>query len=179
MEHNVKNKTLLPILAALFTALMAVFAQIQIPTPFFPITLQTFAIALCGYTLGIKYSCASVVAYILLGVAGAPTFSGFCGGFHHISGPQGGFVIAFPILALFCALSFKMDKPLKKVLIGVIGVIVMFLFGILHFMLVTSVKSLTAVVLMFAGVFLKDVLLCVFAFYISGIVRKRILKNGT
>ena len=101
-----KNRTIYMILAALFTALMAVFAQIQIPTPFFPITLQTFAIAICGYTLGVKFSLFSVFAYILLGVAGAPVFSGFCGGFHHISGPAGGFVIGFPFLVLFCASTF-------------------------------------------------------------------------
>lgn len=179
MEYNVKNKTLLPILAALFTALMAVFAQIQIPTPFFPITLQTFAVALCGYTLGVKYSLFSVLAYILLGIAGAPTFSGFCGGFHHISGPQGGFVIAFPILAIFCALSFKLNKPLQKIAVGIVGVVIMFIFGIIHFMIVTDIQSFTAAVLMLAGVFVKDILLCVFSFYVSVMLRKRILKNGT
>ncbi len=179
MEHNVKNKILLPVLAALFTALMAVFAQIQIPTPFFPITLQTFAIALCGFTLGVKYSFASVVAYILLGVAGAPVFSGFCGGFHHISGPQGGFVIAFPVLALFCALSFKSVKKIRKIATGILGVFIMFVFGVAHFMIFTDLQSLVAAIVMFAGVFVKDILLCVFAFYISEILKKRILKNGT
>lgn len=179
MANAEKNKIVSPVLAALFTALMAVFAQIQIPTPFFPITLQTFAIALCGYTLSVKYSFASVMAYILLGVAGAPTFSGFCGGFHHISGPQGGFVIAFPILALFCALSRKFKKQIIKIAAGICGVAVMFVFGLVHFMLVTSVKSVTAVAVIFLGVFVKDILLCVFAFFVSQIIKNRMLKNGT
>ncbi len=179
MENSRNNKTLLPIIAALFTALMAVFAQIQIPTPFFPVTLQTFAIALCGYTLGVKYSLMSVLAYILLGVVGAPVFSGFCGGLHHITGPQGGFVIAFPLLALFCALCFKLKKRTQKILFGILGVFVMFVFGIIHFMLVTDMKSLLATALMFAWVFIKDILLCIFAFYVSDLLKKRVLKNSS
>ncbi len=171
-----KSKPLYMILAAFFTALMAVFAQIQIPTPFFPITLQTFAIAVCGYTLGIKYSLLSVLAYMLLGVAGAPVFSGFCGGFHHISGPAGGFVLGFPLLVLFCALSHKFKKNIKKILFGVLGTAIMFTLGIIHFMLITDTKSVWVAVLMFIGVFIKDILLCIFAFYISLIISKRIIK---
>lgn len=87
-----KGKTVNVITAALFTALMAVFAQIPPSTHEFPITLQTFGIALCGYILGIKYSFFSIIAYILLGAVGAPVFSGFCGGVHHITGPAGGFI---------------------------------------------------------------------------------------
>lgn len=174
-----KSKPLYMILAALFTALMAVFAQIQIPTPFFPITLQTFAIAVCGYTLGIKYSLFSVIAYMFLGVAGAPVFSGFCGGFHHISGPAGGFVLGFPLLVLFCALSYKFKGNIQKILMGILGVAIMFTLGIIHFMFITDTKSVLVALLMFIGVFIKDVFLTAFAFYISKIILKRILKNGT
>ncbi|MBR6533122.1 MAG: biotin transporter BioY [Clostridia bacterium] len=179
MEYNVKNKTLLPILAALFTALMAVFAQIQIPTPFFPLTLQTFAVALCGYTLGVKYSLFSVLAYMLLGVCGAPVFSSFCGGPHHFTDPQGGFLIAFPVLTLFCALAYKFKKPIQKIGLGIAGVAIMYVCGAIHFMLVTNIKSITVIVLMFFGTFIKDILLVFFGFYISRIVKKRIFKNGT
>ncbi len=55
MNERRKSETFSLILAALFAAVIAVCAQIQIPTPFFTITLQTFAVALCGYTLGAKY----------------------------------------------------------------------------------------------------------------------------
>ena len=166
-----KIKTIYMVLAALFTATMAVFAQIQIPTPFFPITLQTFAIAICGYALGVKYSLFSVFAYILLGVAGAPVFSGFCGGFHHISGPAGGFVIGFPFLALFCALSCKFKNKWKQILIGIIGVVTMYAFGIIHFMVFTNVKTFGITLLMFMGTFIKDIVLCVSAFYISKTIK--------
>ncbi len=176
MQQEKNNKILLMILAALFAALMAVFAQFQIPTPFFPITLQTFAIALCGYTLSVKYSVFSVLAYILLGVAGAPVFHGFCGGIHHITGPAGGFVIGFPFLALLCSFFIKFNRNFEKILGGIIGVLIMFIFGIVHYMLFTDVKSLGAVLIMFGGVFVKDVLLTVLAFYVSVIIKKRVIK---
>ncbi len=179
MANNTKNKTLYAVMAALFTALMAVFAQIQIPTPFYPLTLQTFAVALCGYTLGVKYSLFSVLAYMLLGVCGAPVFSSFCGGPHHFTDPQGGFLIAFPILALFCALSQKLKKPIEKIALGVLGVLIMYISGSIHFMVVTNVKSLTVTILMFFGTFIKDVFLVSFGYYVSKILIKRLLKNGT
>jgi len=100
-----KKNTVSLIFCALFTAIISVCAQILIPTPFFPITLQTFGIALCGYTLGVKNSSLSVLAYIILGVLGAPIFSGFCGGFHHLTDPGGGFVVGFLPLTIFCGLS--------------------------------------------------------------------------
>ena len=81
MSETKKTRTQKMILAALFTAVIAVLSQTAIPTPFdVPLTLQTFAVALCGYTLGIKWGVASVAAYILLGAVGVPVFSGFKGG---------------------------------------------------------------------------------------------------
>lgn len=179
MSQSKKEKTVSLILSALFTAVIAVCAQIQIPTPFFTITLQTFAVALCGYTLGVKYSLFSVVAYILLGIAGAPVFTGFCGGFHDIVEPQGGFIIAFPFLALICGLSFKLNKSLHKILLGFVGVTFLFAFGIFYFMLMmTDKKSLYVVLLMFLGAYVKDLLCCVAAFYFSSTVRKRVMKKA-
>ncbi len=179
MSNNTKNKTLYGVIAALFTALTAVFAQIQIPTPFFPLTFQVFAVALCGYTLGVKYSLFSVLAYMLLGVCGAPVFSSFCGGPHHFTDPQGGFLIAFPILAVFCALSIKFKKTVGKIGLGIFGVAVTYILGVVHFMLVTNISSATVTALVFFGTFIKDIFLVWFAYYISKILKKRILKNGT
>ena len=175
MSKSQKNQTVSIVLAALFTAIIAVFAQIPPSTHEFPITLQTFAIALCGYTLGIKYSLFSVTAYLLLGVAGAPVFSGFCGGFHHISGPAGGFIIAFPIFSLFCAFSFKIQRNIYKIFSGILGVCIMYVVGVLYFVLVTQ-TLLSAAILMYIWLFVKDVLFTLLAFYVSKIIRKRVIK---
>lgn len=65
----------------MFSAFIAASAQLAVPLPSgVPATLQTLSIALCGYCLGIKRSISAVLVYILLGLAGAPVFSGFSGG---------------------------------------------------------------------------------------------------
>ncbi len=171
-----KQKTVNLIFCALFTAVISVLAQIYIPTPFFPITLQTFSIALCGYTLGTKNSFLSVLTYILLGILGAPIFSGFCGGFHHISEPAGGFIIGFLPLTILCGASLKTKGNFKKILFGILGVLVMYIIGIIHFCSLTGAKILSPAILVFVITFIKDIAICVLAFYISKIIRKRMFN---
>ena len=92
MKKRILNITF----AALFTAITAALSQAAIPTPFgVPLTLQTFAVALCGYVLGIKWGLASIITYILLGVFGVPVFSGFKGGAQVLFGATGGFIFGF------------------------------------------------------------------------------------
>lgn len=171
-----KQKSENIIFCALFTAIIAVFAQITIPTPFFPITLQTFGIALCGYTLGTKKASLSVITYILIGILGLPVFSGFCGGFHHLTDPAGGFVVGFLPLAIFCGFSLKFSGNFKKLLIGFLGIAVMYCFGIAYFCFLTKTNILGPVALMFIFVLIKDIAVLILAFYISEIIKKRILK---
>lgn len=176
MANSRSEETRSAVTAALFTALIAVLAQIPPTTHEFPITLQTLALALCGYTLSVKYSLFSVISYILLGAVGAPVFSGLCGGFHHITGPAGGFILAFPIFVLLCALSKRFNSLLVQILLGVCGLLLMYVIGIFGFAFVTKNPLWTAII-MYAPVFLKDVVSCVLAFYFSVVIRKRIIKN--
>ena len=107
-----KSKTFKLISAALMCAIIAILAQIAIPMPSgVPITLQTFAVALCGCMLEIRYSLASVAVYLLLGLVGVPVFSGLQAGPGRLFGPTGGFLWGFLIFAFFCSLSSKyMDR---------------------------------------------------------------------
>ncbi len=169
-----KQKTVNLIFCALFTAVIAVCAQIVIPTPFFPITLQVFGIALCGYTLGLKNSAFSVTAYLLLGILGAPIFSGFCGGFHHITDAGGGFVIGFLPLAVFCGVTVKFKNNFRKIIFGIIGILLMYIFGIVYFCYLTGAKIFSPILFLFAATFVKDVLSLLLALYVSKILRKRL-----
>jgi biotin transport system substrate-specific component len=113
----------------------------------------------------------------LLGLVGAPVFSGFCGGYHHLIGPAGGFIIAFPILVLFCALSQKLKPVIFKILLGICGMALMYLLGIVYFSLVTK-TPLWSAVLMYVLLFLKDILSLILAFYFSRMIRKRLNKKS-
>jgi biotin transport system substrate-specific component len=89
------------ILSSLFTALTAFGAQIRIPLPFVPLTLQTFFVMLSGHFLGPIYGAASQIVYLLLGLLGLPIFAEG-GGVGYIFKPTFGYLLGFP-LASFAA----------------------------------------------------------------------------
>ena len=115
------------VLCALFAAITAVLSQIAIPMPSgVPVTLQTFAIALCGFYLCTARATVSTVVYVLLGAVGVPVFSGFKGGIASIVGPTGGFIIGFIAMAAISGIAFR-NMPEKfrvplRIAMGILGV---------------------------------------------------------
>lgn len=66
------------VMVGVFAAVLAVLSQISFPLPSdIPVTLQTFAVALCGYALGCKRGTLAVLVYIVLGAVGLPVFANF------------------------------------------------------------------------------------------------------
>jgi biotin transport system substrate-specific component len=84
------------LVVALFTALTALGAFVRLPLPFTPVplTLQVFFVLLSAMVLGPK-ALISQALYIGLGLAGLPVFAGAAGGFAHLSGPTGGYILGF------------------------------------------------------------------------------------
>ena len=134
----------------LFTAIIAVCAQISIPMPYgVPMTLQTFAIPLAGAVLGIKNGTIAALVYVLLGAVGVPVFANFTGGIGMIFGRTGGFILAFPLMALCAGIGGKKENHLWLAMWLIVGAIVLYISGMLMFSLVTSnglVASFTFVV---------------------------------
>ena len=95
---------------AIFTAIIAVMAQISIPLPGgVPLTLQTLAVPLAGIILGAKRGTMSTIIYILLAMAGVPVLAGFSGGAGVVFGVTGGFIISLNkgklLVLLMCILA--------------------------------------------------------------------------
>ena len=68
MKLQWKSKLQSTVMTGVFAALLAVLSQISIPLPTgIPITLQTFAVALCGFTLAQGMGTLSVGVYLALG----------------------------------------------------------------------------------------------------------------
>ena len=79
------------VLTGMMTAVLAVLSIVTIPLPTgVPVTLQTFAMAFCGYVLGWKLGGASSALYLILGAIGVPVYAGMSGGFGALLGPAGG-----------------------------------------------------------------------------------------
>jgi len=92
---------------AMFATLMMIGANITSFAPFMvvggvPITLQSFFAILAGLMLGSKRGAIAVTVYMLIGLAGAPVFARFSGGFSQILSPTFGFIVAF-IFAAYIA----------------------------------------------------------------------------
>lgn len=85
--------------AALLTALVSASAWIQIPVQPVPITLQVFFVVLAGLLLRPGWAFGSMAAYLTLGAAGVPVFSGGQGGLGVLAGPTGGYLFGFLIAA--------------------------------------------------------------------------------
>ena len=118
---------------SMFAAVIAVCAQITVPMPSgVSFTLQTFAVALCGYLLGAKYATAALFVYLLLGAAGAPVFSAFQGGFHVLAGKTGGYLWGFLPMAALCGLAHLGKGKALPYLWGLPGLMMCHLCGTLQ-----------------------------------------------
>ena len=152
-----KNRSALTrnlVLAALFAALTAVCSQIQISLPMVPINLALFAVHLCGALLGAKWGALSMTAYALLGVVGAPVFSGFSSGPAVLFGKTGGYILGYILCALLVGLlSRRIGFNAKGLVIAMVaGLAACYVFGTIWFMVITGMSlqlSLTYCVLPF------------------------------
>jgi len=117
-NHHQPNRHLLQKLtaSALFTALIAILAQIAVPLPFSPVpfTGQVIGVLLAGFLLERRSAVLSLIAYLLLGAAGAPVFSLARGGLYMLTGPTGGYLWGF-IPAVFIAASIIKNNELSSI----------------------------------------------------------------
>jgi biotin transport system substrate-specific component len=127
------------LLAALMCGMTVAGAQLRIPLPFVPLTLQTFFVILSGMLLGPRYAALSQSAYLLLGLAGLPVFSQG-GGLGYVLKPTFGYLLGYPLAAAVvggmihgdhsgCALIHV--RTARLVGAGVLGIIAIFVPGVL------------------------------------------------
>lgn len=138
---------------AVFAAIIAICAQIQIPfVSGVPFTLQTTGVILSGLVLGSKKGTLAVMVYIMLGAVGVPVFAGFSGGLGIILAHTGGFILSFPILAFMSGIASTKKHLLLWPIFVTLGVIANLALGMLWFGFVTGntlPASFTMVVLPF------------------------------
>lgn len=177
MVTMTKQKTLSIVLCALFAAIVAILSQIAIPMPTgVPVTLQTFAVALCGYFLYTIKGTISIAVYIAIGAVGAPVFSGFKGGFASLIGPTGGFIFGFLAMAALCGISFK-KAPLKfqiplRIAFGLLGLAACHICGFVQYALVAGKDLLTSFLLVSAPYLIKDIVSVVLAYFAALAISK-------
>lgn len=121
--------------SGMFAALMMIGANITSFVPFLvvggvPITLQTFFAVLSGLVLGSRAGAIAMTVYMCVGLAGAPVFARFSGGFGQILSPTFGFIISFIFVAYIAGkIVEKNSKVSGYIIAALVATAVNYLFG--------------------------------------------------
>lgn len=108
-------------LAALFAALTAIGAFIQVPLGFTSITLQALFTCLAGVLLGPKWGAVSQIVYVALGLVGLPVFTEG-GGLGYLVKLSMGFLFGLILLAWAVGMLTRTNRsPLRVVLACIVG----------------------------------------------------------
>ncbi len=86
-------------LAIIGSLIVAGAAQINVPLPIVPLTLQSLAVLAVGAAYGARLGGATLALYAAEGAAGLPVFAQMKAGAGVIAGPTGGYIIGFIIAA--------------------------------------------------------------------------------
>jgi biotin transport system substrate-specific component len=104
------------IAVVLGSAFVAACAHISIPLVFTPVplTLQNFAVLTIGLLLEPAAAFAALVLYLIEGVAGLPVFAPNApGGFLHLFGPSGGYLLGYPFIAALAGWLARRIRPVS------------------------------------------------------------------
>lgn len=168
---KLSTKTIVSV--GMFTAVLAVLSILTIPMPSgVPVTLQTFAMALCGYVLGAKRGTASTGIYLLVGAIGAPVFAGMAGGMACLVGYTGGFLWGFLFLTMLCGLAVKRKNRFVQIALGIAGLALCHLLGTLWYAVVASTSLWASFLLVSVPYLVKDVISVVAAYAVSVALRR-------
>ena len=161
-EHHFKTLDL--VYMALGAVLIAICSWISIPTVV-PFTLQSFAVLFVLSLLGGKRGTVAIIIYVLLGAVGIPVFAQFTAGLGILLGTTGGYIVGFIFMGLIYWLIVGFSgKMWVEILAMVIGIVVLYSFGTVWFMIVYAQAN--------GGVGLATVLAwCVIPFVIPDLMK--------
>ncbi|AMQ04702.1 MULTISPECIES: biotin transporter BioY [unclassified Sporosarcina] len=121
--------------SGMFAALMMIGANITAFVPFLvvggvPITLQTFFAILAGLILGSRRGALAMAVYMFIGLAGAPVFARFSGGFGSIISPTFGFIISYILVAFIVGKIVEKNGKLHGYIIAaIVGMVLNYVIG--------------------------------------------------
>ena len=137
MNHHDMTRNM--VLAALFAALTAIGAFLQIPTGTVPITLQFLFTALAGLLLGWKWGAISQLLYV-----GLPVFTQG-GGIGYVLQPSFGFLLGLiPAAAVIGALTARRTGYLTVLAAVLVGDLILYAVGVPYMYLILHVYMQSA-----------------------------------
>lgn len=129
--------------------LTAALAQVAIPIPPspVPVTGQTLAVGIVGATLGMNRGLASMLLYVLAGLA-LPVYSDGGSGLTHLTGATGGYIIGFLFATALIGYLAERGADRKVVtafLAFVVGQMIIFAFGLVWLQAATGMDWSTTI----------------------------------
>lgn len=163
--------------ASVFCALLCVAAPLSIPVGPIALSLASYIIAITALVFDFRISISVLSIYVLLGCVGLPVFQAFGGGISHLAGPSGGFVLGyFPFLTV-CSIFGRNCNAFKTSLVIGLATLILYMCGLIHFMLVTESNIFTALVVTVVPFIPGDVLKALLVFPCKGKIQRIIYKN--
>lgn len=115
----------------LFTLLIALSAQVEIPFGAVPFTLQVLAVLLAGMILGARDGAAAVIAYLGLMAANLPVAAGGAG-ISALQGVTAGYLVGF-VPAAFVAgwlVEHGANRTWQRWIAGLVGIAIIYACGV-------------------------------------------------
>lgn len=181
-RYGTKDLTICGLFAALIAA--GAFMKITLPVQPFPMhfTMQWFFVLMAGFLLGSRRAFSSVLAYLIVGLAGVPVFAAG-GGPAYLIRPTFGFLLGFAFAAWSIGWLCERMRPTKfrtMMIPAVAGLLIYYLMGAIYFYFISNyVISMPVgwkVVLINCCLLTigEDFVLCVLAAIVAARLRPRI-----
>lgn len=129
-KHTLFKEFLLIAGAAL---LLAIVAQISVPFQPVPLTFESSTVILIGMAYGARRGSYAILLYLCAGFCGLPVFANFSAGVAALHGPTIGYLLGFLPAAFLSGLLAEKGWGkhfLSSLLAALLGVSVIFLFGL-------------------------------------------------
>lgn len=164
---------------AVMTAVICVLAPLAVPIGPVPISLTNLAVYFALYILGWKLGTLSYVIYLLLGMFGAPVFSGFAGGMGKLLGPTGGYIIGFIPMAVIGGLAIERFTRRGLHFAGmVLGTLVCYAFGTAWFCYTAHMAAIPALSVAVFPFIPGDLAKILLAMTLGPVIRERLCQAG-
>ena len=112
-------------------SILVICSKLSFEIGIISLTLQTFAVAIIGYTLKWKRAAFVYITYIIMGLIGIPVFSGG-GGIFYVLKPSFGFIIGFIFSGMISGSNVLNNSKIAHFIKGIIGLLVGDLIGLIY-----------------------------------------------
>lgn len=166
------------ILAGMFAALIGIMGYVSVPIPISPVPIsgQTLIIMIIGLLLTPRQAFYSVATWILVGIAGAPVFSGGRAGISVLASPSGGYILGFLVGAVSISLLKGKDVSMTKMYMSAIvgGILVIYACGVPVMAMLLNMDMATALKAGAVPFLIGDLIKVIISVNLAFALRKRL-----